>query len=143
MGAILAAKFKPYSGRLILPDREFSGASIVAIVANGRQTGGGKPVAPRAFLDDGLLDVLVIGAISTANFGQALNELLNLSPDGEFISYWQVPWVEFRLDQPMPLNLDGEPASLDSPRFEAVTGALQLVVPPGCALVRMAASKSG
>jgi len=51
--------------------------------------------------------------------------------------------VEFRLDQPMPLNLDGEPASLDSPRFEAVTGALQLVVPPGCALVRMAASKSG
>ena len=31
MGAILAAKFKPYSGRLILPDREFSGASIVAM----------------------------------------------------------------------------------------------------------------
>jgi hypothetical protein len=36
--------------------------------------------------------------------------------------------------------LDGEPASLDSPRFEAVTGALRLVVPPGCALVRPAAS---
>jgi hypothetical protein len=35
--------------------------------------------------------------------------------------------------------LDGEPASLDSPRFEAETGALRLVVPPGCALVRPAA----
>jgi diacylglycerol kinase family enzyme len=86
-----------------------------------------------------LLDVLVIGAISAANFSQALNELLNLSPDGEFISYWQVPWVEFRPDQPMPLNLDGEPASLDNPRFEAVTGALRLIVPPGCALIRTAA----
>jgi diacylglycerol kinase family enzyme len=71
MGAILAAKFKPYSGKLLLPDREFSGAGIVAIVANGRQTGGGKPIAPRALLDDGLLDVLVIGAISAANFSQA------------------------------------------------------------------------
>jgi diacylglycerol kinase family enzyme len=81
------------------------------------------------------------GRATGANFGQALKELLNLSPDGEFISYWQVPWVEFRLDQPMPLNLDGEPASLDSPRFvEAVTGALRLVVPPGCPLVRPAAS---
>jgi diacylglycerol kinase family enzyme len=28
---------------------------------------------------------------------------------GEFISYWQVSWVEFRPDRPMPLNLDGEP----------------------------------
>jgi diacylglycerol kinase family enzyme len=36
----------------------------------------------------------------------------------------------------MPLNLDGEPASLDNPRFEAVTGALRLVVPPRCALIR-------
>jgi lipid kinase YegS len=143
MGAILAARFKPYAGRLILPDREFSGASIVAIVANGRLTGGGKPVAPRALLDDGLLDVLVIGAISAANFTQALRELLSLSPDGEFISYWQVPWVEFRPDQPIPLNLDGEPASLDSPRFEAVTGALRLVVPANCALVRAAVQADG
>ncbi len=36
--------------------------------------------------------------------------------------------------------LDGEPASLDNPRFEAVTGALRLVVPPGCRMVRPAAS---
>ena len=36
-------------------------------------------------------------------------------------------------------NLDGEPASLDNQRFEAVTGALRLVVPPGCALIRTAA----
>jgi diacylglycerol kinase family enzyme len=69
-----------------------------------------------------------------------LDELLSLSPDGEFISYWQVPWAEFRPDQPMPLNLDGEPASLDNPHFEAVRGVLRLVVPPGCALVRTAAT---
>jgi len=83
------------------------------------------------------------GAISAANFTQALHELLSLSPDGEFISYCQVPWVEFRSDQKMPLNLDGEPASLDSPRFEAVTGALRLVVPANCALVRAAAQADG
>ncbi len=60
MGAILATNVHQYQGGLILPDREITGSGPVAIVGNGRQTGGGVQVAPRACIDDGLLDVLVV-----------------------------------------------------------------------------------
>src|SRR5215510_14976685 len=64
MGAILAINFHHYEGKLILPDRELTRSGPVAIVGNGRQTGGGLQVAPRACIDDGLLDVLVVRQIS-------------------------------------------------------------------------------
>ncbi len=40
MGAILAINVHQYHGRLTLPDREITGSGPVAIVGNGRQTGG-------------------------------------------------------------------------------------------------------
>ncbi len=50
MGAILATNVHHYHGRLILPDREITGSGPVAIVGNGRQTGGGLQVAPLWFV---------------------------------------------------------------------------------------------
>ena len=56
-----------------MPGREITGSGLVAIVGNGRQTGGGIQVAPRACIDDGLLDVLVVRQISpTALLAAAL-----------------------------------------------------------------------
>jgi hypothetical protein len=40
MGAVLAINLHHYQGRLSLPDRETTGSGPVAIVGNGRQTGG-------------------------------------------------------------------------------------------------------
>lgn len=136
MGAILATNFKPSEGRLVLPDRELDGGGVVAIVGNGRQTGGGKQTTPKAFIDDGLLDLLVIDEIPLTELLTAGRELQELSPDGRFISYWQVPWAEFHAAQPFPINLDGEPAEFTRVRYEAVAGALQLIVPPDCPLLR-------
>src|SRR5438128_991066 len=48
MGAILAMNVHHYRGRLILPNRQIAGSGPVAIVANGRQAGGGVQVTPRA-----------------------------------------------------------------------------------------------
>jgi hypothetical protein len=72
-------------------DQEVTGPDVAAIVGNGRQTGGGKQVAPRAFLDDGLLDLLVVREIPANKLLNAVRELQALSPEGQFISYWQCP----------------------------------------------------
>jgi lipid kinase YegS len=82
MGAILAMNVHHYHGRLTLPDREITGSGPVAIVGNGRQTGGGVQVAPRARIDDGLLDVLVVRQIPATALLAATQELQELSPDG-------------------------------------------------------------
>jgi diacylglycerol kinase family enzyme len=135
MGAILAINVHQYHGKLTLPDREITGSGPVAIVGNGRQTGGGVQVAPRAYIDDGLLDVLVIRHIPAIALLTAARELQQLSPDGEYISYWQTPWVEVYPEEAIPVNLDGEPVEFSSVRYEAVPRAIRLIVPPNCPLL--------
>ena len=135
MGTILAMNVHHYHGRLILPGREITGSGPVAIVGNGRQTGGSFQVAPRALIDDGLLDVLVVRHIPATAALTAARELQQLSPDGEYISYWQTPWAEVHSEETIPVNLDGEPVRFSSVRYEAVPKAIHLVVPPGCPLL--------
>jgi YegS/Rv2252/BmrU family lipid kinase len=135
MGAILAMNPKHYHGRLISPDREITGRGPVAIVGNGRQTGGAMQVAPRACINDGLLDVLAVRHIPPMALLTAARELQELSPDGEYISYWQTPWVAVYPEESIPVNLDGEPVRFSSVRYEAVPRAIRLIVPSNCPLL--------
>jgi lipid kinase YegS len=135
MGAILAINLHHYQGRLIIPDREITGSGPVAIVGNGRQTGGGIQVAPRARIDDGLLDVLVVRQLSPTALLAAARELQQLPADGEYISYWQTPWLEVHPEEAIPVNLDGEPLSFSTVRYEAVPKAIHLIIPPNCPLL--------
>ena len=142
MGAILAMNVRQYHGRLILPDREITGSGPVAIVGNGRQTGGGFQVAPHARIEDGLLDVLVVRHIPATALLTAARELQQLSPDGEYISYWQTPWAEVHSEEVIPVNLDGEPVRFSNVRYEAVPKAIRLIVPPNCPLLSATAKRS-
>ena len=135
MGAILAINLQQFQGRLILPGREITGSGPVAIVGNGRQTGGGIQVTPRACIDDGLLDVLVVRQISPTALLAAARELQQLPPDGEYISYWQTPWLEVHSEETIPVNLDGEPLRFSTVRYEVVPKAIQLIVPRNCQLL--------
>jgi lipid kinase YegS len=135
MGAILAMNVHHYRGKLTLPDREITGTGPVAVVGNGRQAGGGVQVTPRARIDDGLLDVLAVRDIPALALLAAARELQQLSPDGEYISYWQTPWAEVHSEEAIPVNLDGEPVQFSSVRYEAVPSAIRLIVPPNCPLL--------
>ena len=135
MGAILAMNVHHYRGRLTLPDCEIAGSGPVAIVGNGRQAGGGVQVTPRARVDDGLLDVLSVRDIPALALLTAARELQELSPDGEYINYWQTPWAEVHTEEAIPVNLDGEPMQFSSVRYEAVPKAIRLIVPPNCPLL--------
>ena len=135
MGAILAINLRHYQGSLILPDCEITGSGLVAIVGNGRQTGGGIQIAPRACIDDGLLDVLVVRQISPTALLAAARELQQLPADGEYISYRQTPWLEVHSEATIPVNLDGEPLSFSKVRYEVLPKAIQVIVPPNCSLL--------
>jgi lipid kinase YegS len=135
MGAILAINLRHYPRRLVLPNREITGSGPVAIVGNGSLAGGGIQVAPRAHIDDGLLDVLVVRQVPPTALLAAARELQQLPPDGEYISYWQTPWLEVHPGEATPVNLDGEPLSFSTVRYEAVPKAIQLILPPDCRLL--------
>jgi YegS/Rv2252/BmrU family lipid kinase len=107
---------------------EFSGYSV--IVANSRAYGGGMRVAPDAMLDDGLLDVIAIEAVSKRRF------LLNL-PRVFKGTHVQLPSVrvfraaevEVTADRPFQMYADGDPIASLPARVSALPGAVRVLVP--------------
>jgi len=47
-----------------------------------------------------------------------------------------VPWLEWQTQTEMPINLDGEPITSKQQRFEVHVGALNLVLPEACPMLR-------
>jgi lipid kinase YegS len=110
----------PHELEIEAPDFSWSGKALLLAVGNGRLAGGGFQVCPRAELDDGLLDVLIIPEVPQAQFITLVEEVLRLGnhDDYEHAIYHQTPWLEVSSQEPMQLNLDGEPVVDHTFRFE-------------------------
>ena len=105
---------------------------VLATGANGQWFGAGMHVAPEAVLDDGLLDVVVVRALSRP----ALLAKLRKIYAGTHLSDPAVRHARGRVveaDAPpglVPLELDGEPLGTLPARLEVLPAALRVVAPP-------------
>lgn len=112
-------------GRLI-----HEGRFVFFAVGNGRRTGGGTRVTPRAEFGDGRLDVTVVGDVSRLDFLSLLPDLragTHLeSPD---VLYLRAQRLEVAAAAPLAVNADGE--ALQGSRFEyrLLPRPLSLMVP--------------
>jgi diacylglycerol kinase family enzyme len=100
------------------------------IVANGQWHGGAMRLAPEAQPDDGLFDVVLIGDVTKPDFVTTSPKLYS----GRYLSHPKVELlrssaVAISADEPLPLEVDGEPIGTTPARFEVVPSALRLRVP--------------
>lgn len=133
VGAALAGgSFEPTPTRVAIDDGTvFDGPVIMVAVGNGRTIGGGTPLLPDAQPDDGLLDVVVVGATTVGEkitFAAALRAGTHLEHDR--VWRWQGRTVALR-GGPLRHNADGE---VSAPRASATyrlePDALTMAVPP-------------
>ena len=101
------------------------------VVANGRTAGGGRPVAPRANPEDGLLDVVLIRTGS----GIDVARLLARAAAGDYLDdddvvFNRVDRVAIESRPGMWFNVDGELRTNAPITFEDVPGALRVAVGP-------------
>ncbi len=97
------------------------------VVANGRTIGGGHHVAPRARLDDGLLDGCFVEGVSTTELVGVLRRMSSGSHlDDPGVTYRQVRTAELRFDRVIKVNTDGEVLETDSCRYEVKPAAVRL-----------------
>lgn len=136
VGVLKAIDFVPYSGKMKIPDLELEQTGVVAAICNGRQAGGGQVLAPSAYINDGLLDVLIISQFTLADISAVIDEVNNPSHHGKFVKYFKTPWIEGESQEYIPLNLDGEPYRSHKIRFEIVPDAIDLVLPKNCPCLR-------
>ncbi|MDQ3974755.1 MAG: hypothetical protein M3276_10600 [Actinomycetota bacterium] len=107
------------------------GGTLMVGVANGPSIGGGTALVPQATPDDGLLDLVVVGALGPAArlaFAAALRSGTHLDRD-------DVLWMRGRAvtiaGDPVAHDLDGEVTEEASRRrYELVPAAWQLLAPP-------------
>jgi diacylglycerol kinase (ATP) len=131
-------KFKPQSMKILTPDAKQPGAfiershrpTVLAAFGNTPVYGGGMKIAPRAQLDDSLLDVCVVGDVAKLR-------LLRLFPSVYFGRHLDVPEVGYfqtdrlRIETEIPLDVyaDGEYACRTPIDVTVVPMALTVVVP--------------
>lgn len=99
------------------------------VVANGRWAAGGLPVAPRAEMDDGLLDVVVLKSAPVARLGVvAARMAAGRHLDHELVTAFRTATLEIRSSPGMRFNVDGELLGSGRVRFDVLPGALRVLV---------------
>ena len=99
-----------------------SGRSLLlsnAWIANGRYSGGGMKSAPRALIDDGLLDIVLVEHVSFPRRVAGLTKLRS----GEFVKMRQVEYRQaaqavFTSNPPQPVEVDGDVVGTTPATFE-------------------------
>jgi diacylglycerol kinase (ATP) len=97
-------------------------------VANGAYLGGGMWIAPKADVDDGLLEVVTIGDVSRW-LGIRSLPMLYRGTHGRLsqVEFGRARRVEIDTDEPIGVEADGELAGHTPAVFEIVPAALQVI----------------
>lgn len=103
------ATYRPQRMEVRVDGETRSGSFLTVISSNGRYFGGGMQPAPRARLDDGMLDVTIAGDLSRAASILALVKLYaGRHENGRTIVTRPGREVEVECEHEQPLQIDGE-----------------------------------
>ena len=111
-------KANPYQFEVVLDNFSFFTEAFAISIANSNQFGNNVTIAPKASLNDGLLDVVIIQKMNKAKIPFALlqqirgnNKLQEMVDDmsNKNVLYFQTPSLTIRNLKLAPLHIDGEP----------------------------------
>jgi lipid kinase YegS len=119
------ADLTPIKARVEAPDTDVELEFLVLAVGNGRVTGGGTMLTPRASVTDGLLDVCLVEPRARTDFARlALKFRSGEHVEAEGVRYLQVPWLRVTADRAITVNADGESRETETLEYRARAGDL-------------------
>jgi len=105
------------------------GRMCMAVVANGQYFGGGMRIAPEAAMDDGLLDIVLLGDLGKVelvrNIGRVYQGRHTTHPK---VKFYRGRTVTVRSTPPAQLDLDGEQPGRTDAVFTILPGLLEVIV---------------
>jgi diacylglycerol kinase (ATP) len=133
IGAMLAelALWRPARFRIGLDGRQLEARGWLVAIGNGQSYGGGMRIAPHARMDDGLLDVVVVGELSRIDFLATFPKIYSGRHLGHpLISVLRAARVELDADRPLAVHLEGDLAGTVPVAFEVQPAAIRVLAAP-------------
>lgn len=116
----------------------WEGKGILAVASNIQHYAGVLDMAPRALLNDGLLDVTFFHGITLWNGASTLARLLaSRHPSDPNVRYAQAKEVVVDAERPQPVHVDAEPFDVTPVTISVLPRVLPLLVPPSAAGERL------
>jgi len=131
-------KAEPYRFDITIDGKTFSTDAYFISVANSNQFGNNFTIAPKASLQDGLLDIIVVKKMSKARMiwavlkqirsGEVQQEARNFHK--KEVLYFQTDKLIIHNHQLAPLHIDGDPAETSKKfKIEILPKAFKLIMP--------------
>jgi diacylglycerol kinase (ATP) len=125
------AAFEPVNAQVTYQDGRYEGPMMFAAVGNSGLYGGGMRIAPLASIEDGLLDLCLVKAVSRATLLRMLPRVFSGGHlDHPQVFYVKTPWVQIDSNEPMEVFADGEFMQRVPVRIEVLPAALEVIIPP-------------
>lgn len=128
-------KYSTYSYTVLCDGEDVFGGEkkcMFALAANGSFYGGAYKAAPRAVINDGLMDFICIDRVTRRQF----LKLVNIYKNGEhlekakgIVTFRRCKKLKFISPERIPFNVDGEIISMMDPEVKILEGAVNLVLP--------------
>ena len=132
-------KAHPYLFEIVLDNFSFYSEAFFISIANSNQFGNNFTIAPKASLDDGLLDIVIVQKMNKAKLPFAIlkqirgnNELQQMVDEmsQKNILYFQTPSLTIRNLKHAPFHIDGEPVETAGEfKIELVRRCFKLLQP--------------
>lgn len=132
-------KAQPFQFELVHDDLTFFTEAFFISVANGNQFGNNVTIAPKARLNDGLLDVVIVQKMNKAKLPFAVlkqmrgdNHLQQFVEDmtKKNVIYFQTPAITIKNLKYAPLHVDGEPVDTsEEVSFSIISNCFELLMP--------------
>jgi diacylglycerol kinase (ATP) len=109
-----------------IDDLAWSGPALFAAVANSSSYGSGVRIAPDARMDDGLLDVVIVGDVSLLRLVEAMPVVLSSGDLRGFpeVTRYRCRRILMRADRAAMVHGDGEELGVAPAGFEVMPGAV-------------------
>ncbi len=132
-------KAHPYQFEIVINSFSFYTDAFLICIANSNQFGNNFTIAPKASLNDGLLDIVVVQKMNKARLPFAIlkqirgnNELQQLVEDitNKHILYFQTPCLTIRNLKHAPFHVDGEPReTTEEFKIQIIKDCFRLIQP--------------
>jgi diacylglycerol kinase (ATP) len=123
--------FTPVDVRLSTEDRTENRKALLIAVGNAHRYGGGLKIVPRARMDDGLLDICLVGDISKLKVLFCLPVIyFGGHTRLKEVDYFQARTVRIESDPPLDVYADGELACRTPVDLRLIPKGLRVIVPP-------------